>query len=199
MKCLETEELIDYAYRLAGEPAASRARAHLGECSRCRKIVQQHGRLDSLLNEWTVAEPAPDFDLRVRQAVGARQRVRFAWSWGAWQWVRGWAMASLAMVMVAGLVWFAHSQMNRKPFSRAATGQAPATHRAASNPQTADLHSPAALARAGGRSAHIVPKSQLAGVVLNEDKDAQALEDYDLAANFDLLSELPKSQPRVAN
>ena len=32
MKCLETERLISYAYRLMDEPAASKVRAHLEEC-----------------------------------------------------------------------------------------------------------------------------------------------------------------------
>jgi hypothetical protein len=33
----------------------------------------------------------------------------------------------------------------------------------------------------------------------SDDKDALAMEDYDLAANFDLLSEIPKGERRVAN
>jgi hypothetical protein len=32
-----------------------------------------------------------------------------------------------------------------------------------------------------------------------DDKDTQAMEDYDLAANFDVLSEIPKGERRVAN
>ena len=71
MKCLETEKLIGYAYRLMDESAASEVRAHLGECPRCREIVEQHGRLDAVLNEWKAAEPTPGFDARVRQAVEA--------------------------------------------------------------------------------------------------------------------------------
>ena len=73
MKCLETEKLISYAYRLMDEPAASEVRAHLGECSRCREIVEQYGRLDAVLDEWKAAEPTPEFDARVRQAVEAQQ------------------------------------------------------------------------------------------------------------------------------
>jgi hypothetical protein len=33
----------------------------------------------------------------------------------------------------------------------------------------------------------------------SEDEDAHALEDDDLVANFDLLSEIPKGEARVAN
>ena len=55
------------------------------------------------------------------------------------------------------------------------------------------------MAHAGVKPAQAVPELKSAGASLNEDKDTQALEDYDLAANFDLLSELPKGEPRVAN
>ena len=60
MKCLETETLISYAYRLIDEPAAAEVRAHVKECSRCREVVEQHGRLDAVLNEWQSAEPTPE-------------------------------------------------------------------------------------------------------------------------------------------
>ena len=95
MKCLETERLISYAYRLTDEPAASKVRAHLEECARCREIVEQHGRLDAVLNEWKIAEPTPEFDARVRQAVEARQAGRAAWGFWGWSWARGLALASL--------------------------------------------------------------------------------------------------------
>jgi hypothetical protein len=39
----------------------------------------------------------------------------------------------------------------------------------------------------------------LVGATANGDKDALAMEDYDLAANFDLLSEIPNGERRVAN
>jgi hypothetical protein len=38
-----------------------------------------------------------------------------------------------------------------------------------------------------------------AAATSSDDKDALAMEDYDLAANFDLLSEIPKGERRVAN
>ncbi|MGD1101145.1 MAG: zf-HC2 domain-containing protein [Terriglobia bacterium] len=199
MKCLETEKLISYAYRLTDEPAASEVRAHLGECPRCREILEQYGRLDAVLDEWKAAKPTPGFDARVRQAVEAQQaRLEAQGFWG-WEWARGLAVASLGVLIIAGVVWFTQSHFWVFNSSRAATRQ-PAQARGPQTPaQVAKLQSPTVTAQAGVRPAQAAPELKLAGVALNDDKDAQALEDYDLAANFDLLSELPKGEPRVAN
>jgi hypothetical protein len=43
------------------------------------------------------------------------------------------------------------------------------------------------------------PELQSAGVSPSEDEDARALDDYDLVADFDVLSELPKKGARVAD
>ena len=123
MKCLETEKLISYAYRLMDEPAASEVRAHLGECPRCREIVEQHGRLDALLDEWKTAEPTPGFDARVRQAVEAQQARREAWGFWGWDWARGLALASLGVLIIAGVVWFTQSHRWVSNSSRVATRQ----------------------------------------------------------------------------
>jgi anti-sigma factor RsiW len=197
MKCLETEKLIRYAYRLTDEPAASQVRAHLGECPRCREIVEQHRRLDVLLDEWKAAEPTPGFDARVRLAVEAQQAGRER-GWG-WEWARGLALASLGILLIAGVVWFTRSHPGVSNPSSAATRQ---PHQA-SGPQTpaqvAKLPSPTFTAHRGVQPAQAVPELASTGAFSNDDRDSQALEDYDLAANFDLLSELPKGGPRVAN
>ena len=106
MKCLETETLISYAYRLIDEPAAAEVRAHVKECSRCREVVEQHGRLDAVLNEWQSAEPTPEFDVRVRDGVAAIEAQRRFWGLGGWQWSRGLALAALGVMIVAGVAWF---------------------------------------------------------------------------------------------
>ena len=199
MKCLETARLISYAYRLMDESSASEVRAHLGECARCREIVEQHGRLDALLDEWKIAEPSPAFDARIRQAVETRQAGRAAWGFWGWSWARGLALASLGALMVAGVVWFTqnHRRVSNPP------------HIAARQPQQvggAQSAAPMASVRSSGvkhpadmRPAETAAEPQSAGNSLNEDKYAQSLEDYDLAANFDLLSEIPKGEPRVVN
>jgi anti-sigma factor RsiW len=199
MKCLETEKLISYAYRLTDELAASQVRAHLAECPRCREIVQQHARLDALLDEWKAAEPTPRFDARVRQAVEAQQARRDARSFWGWDGARGLALAALGVLIVAGALWITLSHPWDSSSSRVATRQHHPMHGPQTPPETAKIPSPDGTAYPGVNSAQAVRELNLTGASSNEDKDALALEDYDLAANFDLLSELPKGQARVAN
>jgi anti-sigma factor RsiW len=196
MKCLETETLISYAYHLTDELAASQVRAHLAECPRCREIVEQHGRLDALLDEWKAAEPTPWFDVRVRHAVEEQQSRRDARSFWGWDWARGLALASLGVLIIAGVAWFTLSHTGDYTSSRVATQQPHSMSGPQTPPQTAKLQSPNGTAHPGVEPAQAVPELKSTGA---EDKDALALEDYDLAANFDLLSELPKGQARVAN
>lgn len=196
MKCLETERLISYAHRLIDEPAAAEVRAHVTECSRCREVVEQHGHLDEVLNEWRPAEPTPEFDVRVRHAVAAFEAQRAGWGFWGWQWARGLALAALGVVIVTGAVWFGrdhHGALNLAQV--AARHSQPATALApASNPPT-----PAEPTQAQVTPARQSPELDLVGATANGDKDALAMEDYDLAANFDLLSEIPKGERRVAN
>ena len=96
-------------------------RAHLGECPRCREIVEQHGRLDAVLDEWKAAEPTPGFDARVRQAVEARQARRAAWGFWGGDWARGLALAALGVLIIAGVVWFTQSHPRGSNLSGVAT------------------------------------------------------------------------------
>jgi hypothetical protein len=199
MKCLETERLISYAYHLTDELAASQVRAHLGECSRCREIVEQHGRLGALLDEWKATEPTPWFDARVRQAVGASQARRKPGGFWGREWARGLALASLGVLIIAGMHWFTQVHPWASKPSGIATRQPQQVRDPRTTAQTAELRSPIVVPRAGLKPVPAVPGFKSADASSNEDNDAQALEDYDLAANFDLLSELPKGEPRVAN
>jgi len=199
MKCLEIEKLISYACHMADEPAASQVRAHLGECPRCREIAQQHSRLDAVLGEWKAAEPTPGFDARVWQAVEAQQANSKAWSFRSWGWARGLALASLGGLIIAGVVWITQSHLRVSNSSAVATRQSQSVGGAQTPVQVAQLPSPNATPPTGMNPSQTAPDVSLEAASRNEDKDTQALEDYDLAANFDLLSELPKREPRVAN
>jgi len=197
MKCLEAEKLIRYAYHLTDGPAAAEVRAHLEECQRCRGIVEQHARLDTLLEEWKVAEPTPGFDARVRAAVEVQQAKRQSWGFWGLGWARGLAVASLGVLIIAGTVWVTRAHHRGSNPAAVATRQP----QQVIGPQTpaTKLLSSAVPAPRGVRPAPAASEPKSAGAISNEDQDALALEDYDLAANFDLLSELHKGDQRVAN
>jgi anti-sigma factor RsiW len=199
MKCLETERLISYAYRLIDEPAASEVCKHLEECVRCREIVEQHGRLDAMLSEWQSAEPSPEFDVRVREAVEAFEAQREGWGFWGWQWARGLALAALGLMIVAGVVRFGHNHRADSHSSQVATRQSQQTTGARISGQTPNQQTQADAAEAQMTSAQQLPDLRAADATSSDDKDALAMEDYDLAANFDLLSEIPKGERRVAN
>jgi predicted anti-sigma-YlaC factor YlaD len=199
MKCLESEDLIGYAYRLTGEPAASQVRAHLADCSRCREILKQYQHLGSVLDEWKVPGPTPEFDVHVRQAVEAHQASLSVFKFWDWQWARGLAVASLAILVVAGAVWFSRTHAKFDTATQAAVRPLPSAKSVQAPPVTATLHPVAVPGHTAKQSVHAVSKPQVTAPVLMEDRDAQALDDYDLAANFDLLSELPKGGQRVVN
>jgi anti-sigma factor RsiW len=199
MKCLDTEKLIRYAYHLSDEAAASEVRAHLGKCLRCREIVEQYGRLDALLDEWKVAEPTPGFDARVRQAVEAQQARRAAWGFGSLGWARGLAVAALGVLIVAGSVWIIRAHYRTSNSARVATRQVQPPMGPQASTSATKLLSANVAPPAGVRPAHAASELGSSRAVAKDDQDALALEDYDLAANFDLLSELPKAEQRVVN
>ena len=199
MKCLESEKLISYAYHLLDEAAAAQVCAHLGECPRCRGIVEQHRRLDTVLGEWMAAGPSPGFDARVRAVVesgAAQRRMRGFWRL---EWARGLALASLGLLIITSVVLLTHGRHTALVSSRTAAPQ----HQPAAGVQTpaqAAKVNPSAIAP-GAHKMPGEPASTIKSVGASsiEDKDLQALDDYDLAANFDLLSELPKGDKRVVN
>jgi len=199
MKCTETEKLIGYACRLIDESSVAEVRAHLEVCSLCRGVVEQHQRLHGVLDEWKVAEPTPRFDARVRAAVDAHQAERYGWKFWNWEWTRGLALAALGVMIVAGVAWFGRYHRGVSRSSQVATRQpqhvdAAQISRTIVNPQASSVAFPAKA-----ESVQRLPELDSASSTASDDKVAQAMDDYDLAANFDLLSEIPKGEPRVAN
>lgn len=197
MKCLESETLMNYAYRLMDGGAASKVRVHLGECARCRDIAEKYGRLDTLLDEWKVADPNPWFDARVRSAIEAQAAHHQVTPFWGREWVRSLALASLGILLIAGAFWFSRSRASNA--SRVAVNPSrPAMGRPAPA-QSAQVRPPVMKPHTGVSPAPRVPGSTQAMNSSSEERVTQALEDYDLAANFDVLSELPKGEQRVAN
>jgi hypothetical protein len=148
--------------------------------------VEQCGRLDAVLSEWTAAEPGAGFDARVRQSIESEQARRASWSFWSWQWARQLGMVAAGILVVVGVSWLAHFHRGTIRNSPVAMRQQP----------TGGAQTPPP---AGLIPAQRAPKPGTAGAASMDDKDAQAMEDYDLAANFDLLSEIPKGGARVAN
>ena len=106
MSCFEREQLFGYANRLLDEKESAAVRAHLGECSRCREVVESYKRVDTVLDEWKNVEPSAWFDAHVRQAVTAQPARGRVWKLWGMEWIRGVALATLAILTVSGVIWF---------------------------------------------------------------------------------------------
>ncbi len=191
MRCLEKERLVEYAYGLMNEPDAVEVRGHLEECSHCRRLVEQHNTLGAVLDDWKALPPSPEFDARVREAIDADRAHSRGWGW---DWVRSLALASLGVMVVAGAVWFGrnHRGPNRSSQVNASVSQPEDGARTAVKLPGPNAHAQSAeepsVPVIGGQ------ETETAGVASEDERVARAMEDYDLAANFDLLSEIPKGE-----
>src|SRR5260370_8739353 len=69
MKCVEREKIFAYIHHLLESRQAGQVRAHVAECARCRAVIAEYRKLDSVLEEWKPIEPSPSFDARLRAAI----------------------------------------------------------------------------------------------------------------------------------
>ena len=174
--CMERDKIFAFAQQMLSGREERQVTAHLKGCERCQNVLRAYQQLDSLLGEWSpAAEPSPWFDARLRAAVGARterQPKRFLglnWS----RWMAAPALASL--LLVAGLVLMRDAQLGNHASSRRAPTQ------------TVVKVSPATL------------QTQAATQELRLYQNLPMLEDYDMLANFDVISELPKGNRKIAD
>jgi hypothetical protein len=198
MSCMEREQLFALAHGMLDAQEEATVRAHVAECARCRQAVDEFARLDAVLDEWKAAEPSPWFDTRLRAALAVEGEGGWRKTFGAMQWARWLVPAAVVAALVLGFMVMRQSTPPPQPVAR----RAPAVHQAAPAPE-------AAQPQAGRESAPAL-QAQNASVPTNpatlERKDEttpedglKVLEDFDMLANFDVLSELPQRETRVAN
>jgi anti-sigma factor RsiW len=200
MNCLERERLFGYASRLLDEPEMTQVRAHLEACPRCREIVESYAQVDAVLGEWKSVEPSAWFDARVRQAVQAQSAPSAARELWALRWVRGLALAALGVLVISGVLWFARSPHAVSRSSTVATRRPNPAAPAPVAPEEAQLKNPEVVTpRHPEKSVKPATVVNSAVAPTLDDEDAVTAEDDDLFANFDVLSELPKTETRIAN
>jgi anti-sigma factor RsiW len=192
MKCMEREQLFAYVHHLMEEREAEEVRGHLAECAHCRAAVAKQERLHALLDEWEPREPSPWFDTHVKAAITAAEQQEAGRGVFAWPWARAVAAAvALLAVIIVGLLVF-HTQGPQEPVRPLAQKEPPAVQQPAETPQ-----------------APTVAQSQPAAPPPDQETSAQdeitmyenlgILEDYELLAGFDVLSEIPVGEKKVAN
>lgn len=174
--CFERERLFAYSARLLGEQDEAEVRAHLAECAACLEVAEGYRQLDRALDLWEPAEPSPWFEARVRAAaVSAEERAPGLWArlLAGLGWGRWLAPALVAMMAVVV--------------------------------STVMVERPGRVPQAVNQTAGVTPGAQAgatrASVQVTQDKEgiAEVSDDYDLLANFELVSELPKAGNQVVN
>jgi len=198
MNCPELERLIQFAYSLLEKEEIAQVSAHLSDCARCRELVAGYQRLDKVMDEWKVGEPSPWFDARVRQAVGgttATGESRVFWGLG---WVKALALASLLILVVAGATWMAHRHP-AAPSVATAPSPPPAPQKAAQSPAVVAQARPVTIKPALKKQAVPEPVVKPEANAPESEDASSSVNDDDLLANFDILSELHKGTGQVAN
>jgi len=179
MSCTEREKLFGYAQRLLEPREEHEVRAHLESCPTCRAAAEEYLKVDTLLEEWTPLEPSPSFDARVREAVepsGASRSLLGLFGFPGLRWM---APALVTVLVVVAFVAVLHVRHGRR------AAHAPA--QASSMPAAPDAPSAPPTETMGGEEEVKLYQNLF------------MLEDYDLLAEFDLLSELPKGETKVDN
>ncbi len=177
MKCLKREELFAYSNHFLEPREETAARAHLAECDRCRGALEEYQRLDRVLAEWEPVEPSPDFDAPLLAAAQEVERERaLRWSLG-FDWRRWLAPACVLLVVLTGSIVMVRTSRKTHPFVQPPPGRS------------------VEVSAANGNAA----PTETAEEELNLYKELPVLENYDLLANFDVLSELSPGGQKVEN
>ena len=199
MSCFEKEQLFGYASCLLDEKELAAVRAHLGECSRCREVVESYKQVDAVLDEWKNVEPSAWFDAHVRQAVTAQPARGRAWKpWGM-GWIRGVALAALAILVVSGVIWFTRRPRVVPSASTVAVRHSNPPAVTPAVPEVAKVNPVVVKPRHPETPLRAASVVKSGGAPAIDDEDAVTTDDDELLANFDVLSELPKTEARVAN
>ena len=199
MNCFERERLSQYANHLLTDQEAEQVAEHLSECPQCRGVVAEYQRLSTLLEEWKPAEPSPWFDARVCQAIESEKShggvARGLWGLG---WTRGLALAGLAILIVSGIAWVRSRQHSVPKLSPLASKPANPV-KVDDTPREVAKANPTKAAPPGARRATKPATVVAAPAAPSIEDNGTAVDDYDLVANFEILSELRKEANQVAD
>ncbi|HXJ91485.1 MAG TPA: hypothetical protein VMT20_01220 [Terriglobia bacterium] len=175
--CPKPEDVFALSQGILAEREMKSAKAHLEDCTACRNLFERYLKLDSMLDGWAPAvEPSPWFDARLRAALASAKPARASLGFrllGA-SWARWLALSALTACLLAGAVLTRHTlRLHRQQSSAAVT-------------QVARSEKPNAVQSEAAQE-------------LKMYQNLPVLEDYDMLANFDVISELPKGSSKVAD
>lgn len=175
--CPKQEDIFALSQGMLGDREAKDAKAHLEDCADCRNVFERYLRLDSVLDAWAPAvEPSPWFEARLRAALASTKAASASARFGMWglSWSRWLALSAVTALLLAAAVLARH---DLRSHPRKSTPVAT---------QVARAEKPAAVQSEAAQD-------------LKMYQNLPVLEDYDMLANFDVISELPKGSSKVAD
>jgi len=174
MKCHDREKLFLFVHQMLAPQQAERVRRHLAGCAPCARAAEEYRSLDAALDGWTVPEPSPWFDAKVRARVaGSAQKDPGFFGFARLRMLVA-GLAAVVLIVAAVVVFHHHPVVeNHQP---AAGQQQPEAAAPQASPATEAVRRP------------LPPEEQL-----KMDENLSLLEDYDVVSNFDALSELPQA------
>lgn len=171
-KCPEREKLFSYSHKMLERNEELEVRAHLAQCRICDQEINEFREIDSVLGEWKPAEPSPYFDARLKARVasaGAEHSGLAIFGLRRAQLLAP-VFAVLLVVAATFIVFRARSGYNARP-------PVPSVAQTANTPA-------------------VKVEDEL---TLYENLPVLEDEDYDMLAQFDILSEVPHGAKKIAN
>jgi len=199
MNCMDREQLFSFAHGMLDAQEDAALRAHVAECVHCRQAVEEFERLNVVLDEWKPAEPSPWFDARVRAAVAVEGEGGWRNTLGAMQWARWLVPAAAVALLVFALLVMRQSPPPPQPVARESALPVQKTAPAPEAGRVEATHEPASVAQVQNPAAPASAPTVVRRDERNPEDDLKAFDDYDMLANFDVLSELPRGETRVVN
>ena len=94
---MDCKQIREYWFDLESGQAPAAAQEHVSHCTACAAELAELRRTMSLLDSWTVPEPSPYFDTRLRARLHEATRTPVGW----WAKLRRPAMALVFMLIIA--------------------------------------------------------------------------------------------------
>ena len=171
-KCLDGEKLFAYAQHLLEPGEEGKVRSHVEQCSACGQTALRYQKLDAVLDEWKPVTPSDWFDARVRAAAALNPSARSGYTLFGLRWAQVLAPACMVLLLVAGSLIVSRMRPAHPPRTAAQQIAQPA------------------------RTPSVQVEEEL---TLYENLPVLEDEDYEMLSKFDVLSNVPRGEKKLAN
>lgn len=171
-ECPEKEKLFSYSHRMLEQNLELEVRSHVEQCQTCAQMVMEFQEIDSVLGEWKPVEPSPFFDARLKARVASACPGRSGFPLFGLRGAQFLAPAFAVLLVVAATLIVLHTRSGYIP----------------------QPIMPLVIQTTKTPTAKVEDE-----LTLYENLPVLEDEDYDMLADFDILSEVPHGPAKIAN